>query len=112
MNYTVEKPWHAWSLNNQVAGYAVGYANNFTFLTVKGAGTSTFAYASFTAVRWCAATARYRVTPRRRATVALVLTRALCRSSPLHDDDVLPRPAAPRRTCRPHGAGVPARVRV
>lgn len=38
MNYTVAKPWTAWLVNEQVAGYVVQYDNNFAFATVKGAG--------------------------------------------------------------------------
>jgi len=35
----VKAPWHAWTLDNQVAGYATVYdLNNFTFVSVKGAG--------------------------------------------------------------------------
>jgi carboxypeptidase C (cathepsin A) len=35
----VQTPWHAWTINDQVAGYATTYQlNNFTFATVKGAG--------------------------------------------------------------------------
>eukprot|EP00049_Salpingoeca_infusionum_P017783 m.354340 g.354340 ORF g.354340 m.354340 type:complete len:461 (+) comp16985_c0_seq1:211-1593(+) len=38
VNMTVTKPWHAWSVDKQVAGYAVEYGPNFTFCTVKGSG--------------------------------------------------------------------------
>jgi len=42
MNYTVKKPWHAWSVPGEegayVGGYAIQYDNNFTFATVRGAG--------------------------------------------------------------------------
>lgn len=42
MNYTVKRAWHAWSVPGEegayVGGYAIEYANNFTFATVRGAG--------------------------------------------------------------------------
>ena len=42
MNYTTERAWHAWSVQGEegpyVGGYAIKYANNFTFATVRGAG--------------------------------------------------------------------------
>jgi serine carboxypeptidase-like clade 1 len=34
----VKAPWHPWNTNQQVSGYATAYENNFTFVTVKGAG--------------------------------------------------------------------------
>lgn len=34
----VEKPWRAWTLDNQVGGYVTTYESNFNFVTVKGAG--------------------------------------------------------------------------
>ena len=38
LGLAVEKPWHPWLYRNgtQVAGYAINYAKNFTFITVKG----------------------------------------------------------------------------
>ena len=38
LGLAVEKPWHPWLYRNgtQVAGYAINYANNFSFITVKG----------------------------------------------------------------------------
>lgn len=42
MNYSVKKAWHSWSVDGEegayVGGYAIQYANNFTFATVRGAG--------------------------------------------------------------------------
>lgn len=42
MNYSVVAPWHSWSVPGQegdyVGGYAIRYANNFTYATVRGAG--------------------------------------------------------------------------
>jgi hypothetical protein len=34
----IEKPWRAWTVDSQVAGYVTSYAQDFSFLTVKGAG--------------------------------------------------------------------------
>lgn len=33
-----KKPWHAWMVDDQVAGYAIGLGTNLTFATVKDAG--------------------------------------------------------------------------
>ncbi|GAB4855867.1 carbohydrate-binding module 1 protein [Ancistrocladus abbreviatus] len=38
MGYKIVDEWRPWMLNNQVAGYLQGYENDFTFLTIKGAG--------------------------------------------------------------------------
>jgi len=39
LGYPTTSPWHPWSVNGQVAGYATNYdANGFAFVTVKGAG--------------------------------------------------------------------------
>jgi serine carboxypeptidase-like clade I len=42
MNYSVVAPWHSWSVPGDtgpyVGGYAINYAHNFTFATVRGAG--------------------------------------------------------------------------
>ncbi|XP_010520852.1 PREDICTED: serine carboxypeptidase-like 20 isoform X2 [Tarenaya hassleriana] len=38
LGYNVTDEWRAWISNDQVAGYTQGYANNLTFLTIKGAG--------------------------------------------------------------------------
>lgn len=38
LNMDVEKPWRAWTLDSQVAGYVTTYESNFNFVTVKGAG--------------------------------------------------------------------------
>ncbi|KAG9447472.1 hypothetical protein H6P81_013600 [Aristolochia fimbriata] len=38
MGYQVIDEWRPWYFNEQVAGYTQGYANDLTFLTVKGAG--------------------------------------------------------------------------
>ncbi|GAB4835374.1 carbohydrate-binding module 1 protein [Ancistrocladus abbreviatus] len=38
MGYRIEDEWRPWVVNNQVAGYLQGYENDFTFLTIKGAG--------------------------------------------------------------------------
>jgi len=31
-------PWHAWTIDKQVQGYATSYQSNFNFVTIKGAG--------------------------------------------------------------------------
>ncbi|KAJ4833227.1 Serine carboxypeptidase-like 20 [Turnera subulata] len=38
MGYTIVDEWRPWTSNGQVAGFTQGYANNLTFLTIKGAG--------------------------------------------------------------------------
>uniref|UniRef100_A0A1J3IGU3 Carboxypeptidase n=1 Tax=Noccaea caerulescens TaxID=107243 RepID=A0A1J3IGU3_NOCCA len=38
LGYKVIDEWRPWMSNDQVAGYTQGYANNLTFLTIKGAG--------------------------------------------------------------------------
>ncbi|CAL9222352.1 unnamed protein product [Arabidopsis halleri] len=38
MGYKVVDEWRPWISNNQAAGFTQGYANNLTFLTIKGAG--------------------------------------------------------------------------
>ncbi|CAA7023709.1 unnamed protein product [Microthlaspi erraticum] len=38
MGYKVVDEWRPWMSNGQVAGFTQGYANNLTFLTIKGAG--------------------------------------------------------------------------
>ncbi|KAF8092668.1 hypothetical protein N665_0406s0013 [Sinapis alba] len=38
MGYKVVDEWRAWMSNGMVAGFTQGYANNLTFLTVKGSG--------------------------------------------------------------------------
>jgi hypothetical protein len=39
MNYTTVKPWASWLDNTgNVGGYSTHYANNFSFVTIKGAG--------------------------------------------------------------------------
>ncbi|KAI3971914.1 hypothetical protein MKW92_006599 [Papaver armeniacum] len=38
LGYKILDEWRPWFFNNQVAGYLQGYANNLTFLTIKGAG--------------------------------------------------------------------------
>ncbi|KAL1217994.1 Serine carboxypeptidase-like 21 [Cardamine amara subsp. amara] len=38
MGYKVVDEWRAWISNGQAAGYVQGYANNLTFLTIKGSG--------------------------------------------------------------------------
>lgn len=44
MNYTTVNPWHAWSSQGQVAGWAINYqpqapgASTFTFASVRAAG--------------------------------------------------------------------------
>ncbi|KAF3600933.1 hypothetical protein F2Q69_00036072 [Brassica cretica] len=40
MGYKVVDGWRQWMSNDQVAGYTHGYANNLTFLKIKGAGHS------------------------------------------------------------------------
>ncbi|CAF2151532.1 unnamed protein product [Brassica rapa] len=40
MGYKVVDEWRQWMSNDQVAGYTHGYANNLTFLKIKGAGHS------------------------------------------------------------------------
>ncbi|MCO5549406.1 hypothetical protein L7F22_002877 [Adiantum nelumboides] len=38
MGYGVVEDWHPWLTNGQVAGYAVEYGRNLTFITIKGSG--------------------------------------------------------------------------
>ncbi|KAL0742540.1 hypothetical protein Bca4012_084053 [Brassica carinata] len=38
MGYKVVDEWRAWMSNGMVAGFTQGYANNLTFLTIKGSG--------------------------------------------------------------------------
>lgn len=38
LGYKIVDEWRPWTSNGQVAGYIQGYANDFTFLTIKGAG--------------------------------------------------------------------------
>ena len=39
MNYTVQKAWSPWTTRGgSVGGYVTQYVNNFTFITVRGAG--------------------------------------------------------------------------
>ncbi|XP_077226861.1 serine carboxypeptidase 1-like [Tasmannia lanceolata] len=38
LGYRIIDQWRPWFFNEQVAGYTQGYANNLTFLTVKGSG--------------------------------------------------------------------------
>ncbi|KAF8015378.1 hypothetical protein BT93_H1014 [Corymbia citriodora subsp. variegata] len=38
IGYKIIDEWRPWMTNDQVAGYLQGYDNNFTFLTIKGAG--------------------------------------------------------------------------
>lgn len=35
LGYEVVDEWRPWEINKQVAGFIQGYANNFTFLTIK-----------------------------------------------------------------------------
>ncbi|KAK3415866.1 hypothetical protein EUGRSUZ_H01399 [Eucalyptus grandis] len=38
LGYKIIDEWRPWMTDDQVAGYLQGYDNNFTFLTIKGAG--------------------------------------------------------------------------
>lgn len=38
LNYSIIDDWRPWMIHNQVAGYTRTYANNMTFVTVKGGG--------------------------------------------------------------------------
>ncbi|CAL5196834.1 unnamed protein product [Lathyrus oleraceus] len=38
LGYKIVDEWRPWLINDQVAGFIQGYANNLTFLTIKGAG--------------------------------------------------------------------------
>ncbi|KAL2539706.1 Serine carboxypeptidase-like 20 [Abeliophyllum distichum] len=38
LGYKIIDEWRSWKSNDQIAGFIQGYANDFTFLTVKGAG--------------------------------------------------------------------------
>ncbi len=48
----VARPWAAWTTDDgQIAGYSVGYANNVTMITVKGAGHMVPTYKPAAALR-------------------------------------------------------------
>ncbi|KAJ1279069.1 hypothetical protein BS78_04G127000 [Paspalum vaginatum] len=38
LNYKEIEKWHPWFVENQIAGYSIGYENNILFATIKGAG--------------------------------------------------------------------------
>ncbi|XP_031091958.1 serine carboxypeptidase-like 10 [Ipomoea triloba] len=38
LNYSIIDDWRSWMIEGQVAGYTTTYANNMTFVTVKGGG--------------------------------------------------------------------------
>ncbi|KAK4720151.1 hypothetical protein R3W88_018489 [Solanum pinnatisectum] len=38
LGYPIVDKWRPWYVNEQVAGYTQGYANNLSFLTIKGSG--------------------------------------------------------------------------
>ncbi|XP_019432600.1 PREDICTED: serine carboxypeptidase-like 21 [Lupinus angustifolius] len=38
MGYNIVDEWRPWFVDDQVAGFTIGYDKNLTFLTIKGAG--------------------------------------------------------------------------